>query len=890
EATSNTQEYRMPDVFRSFYGAVWMPSPSVAADPTSPGYDIADRFRFGRPGDPTIYGTEEDFRALVDQYKRANVLVYLETILNHNSGRNESFGFHEAGSWPGVWTGPVEQKSSTSNWGDFNNGNAFGYFQSENPGGSMYDLFRGDLVALCDVNPGSNNWMIRHPTDPNIPEGVQGGPNDPVRRIPAGTFVDQPDPDNARFYPDLALSPTNVFNPGFNRSGGSFGTFNTGPENWSIHPFNTADPMAGDPTMENITLMHMRWAQRMLEDFKVDGFRLDAAKHMEPWFWDRYFDAAVHNRRALPGGGFGTPFSFVEATSGNFDVWTYWVRLDGFGNRDALDLSGAGNIRNVIGGKGLGFAGDLDNQHIDRTDEVFPNNDGFMDNGSLGVNHIHSHDNGTLGDGGSAPGNPYEDKVAPWAYAYLLLRPGPPIVYHNAREFHGVRTFGFWPREGVPTALGYGTMIPLPANTPMTVEDDRIIVLNRIRHQHGRGQFKRRWEDAQVFAYERSNSCVVAVTDEYGGSFHTRTFNTDFAPGTILHELTGNATDPVVDPANDIFDTITVGAGGSVTIRIPENGPTTGEHNNGYVVYGPINPDATLTITDQATVLPADPIGTAPFARRLATIPVIQGPTFDLQVATTQADPSDPNTDDQAKFRINQGFFDFNGNGSINEDTGAGGRFAAYEGFLDVNSPLFGGGTGDYAQEINTDDLPEGYNYISVIVFRHRSSGEPIFTELREVIYVDRQNPTATVEADVDCLSGDGTITITNPDRTVTEVIANLNGGGNQTAIDWDRNQWVLPVTGLSGSNSLTLTLREKVNGVIVNETIQVVNFDVNNIAGDVNGDGIVDPQDVYAFEALTAYECRADLDGNQVVNDIDRELLRDELGMGEFNDMSANR
>ncbi|MEO1128970.1 MAG: hypothetical protein AAFX05_04580, partial [Planctomycetota bacterium] len=29
EATSNTQEYRMPDVFRSFYGAVWMPSPSV---------------------------------------------------------------------------------------------------------------------------------------------------------------------------------------------------------------------------------------------------------------------------------------------------------------------------------------------------------------------------------------------------------------------------------------------------------------------------------------------------------------------------------------------------------------------------------------------------------------------------------------------------------------------------------------------------------------------------------------------------------------------------------------------------------------------------------------------------------------------------------------------
>ena len=59
-----------------------------------------------------------------------------------------------------------------------------------------------------------------------------------------------------------------------------------------------------------------------------------------------------------------------------------------------------------------------------------------------------------------------------------------------------------------------------------------------------------------------------------------------------------------MDPAGQIFDTVTVGAGGSVTVRVPRNatrnGTTHTEHNRGYVIYGPATPQGTLTMVGSA--------------------------------------------------------------------------------------------------------------------------------------------------------------------------------------------------------------------------------------------------------------------------------------------------
>jgi hypothetical protein len=901
EVDRGTIERRMPDFFRAGYGAVWLPPQSEASDPTSPGYDAFNRFDLGQPGfdqfgvsQETVYGTEADFDAMVEQFKRASGLVYIDIIMNHNSGRSANGGFIAAGGYPDFYL----PAGGPNFWGDFNDGTT----QSQGPCDPGYNLFDGDLVSLIDINVASNNWTVRQPIDDSLPQGVQPGPGDPARRIPEGTVRSRPDAGNARFYPDLSLPSFVIANPGFNRNGSGFGcggccfpqypTSNTGAENTTFHPFNLSDPMAGDPVPENATSYLVRWTRWMLEVKRVDGFRLDAAKHMPQWFWDRYWDVGIHNRWLRPDGTYGTPFSFVEATSGNSDVYQQYVRKDGFANRDALDLSGSGTIRNIINAKGGGSAGSLSNDHIDSQD------DGF-NNGSLGVNHIYSHDNGSFDGGGGGPGIVYEDKMAPWAHAYLLLRTGPPIVYYNGREFAQFGSRGFWPDEGVPTALGYGTYNTLPGPVTVTEEDGRYIKLVQLRNRYARNFFLPKVQDGNVYAFERQGNCVVGVNDTYANGYDQRTFNTAFPAGTRLHELTGNAQDIEVDPANDIFDVVTVGAGGSVTIRVPRNGGAANEHNKGYVVYGPATPSGALSISNQWGVLPADSPATAPYARRLASIPVIKDATFTLSLQTSQTDGLDPNTDDRAIYRINGGHFDYNQNGDPNDDNS--GEFAAYERFQTTYSPLFGGGTGTYAQTISTDLLKEGMNYISVIAFRHGggASGDALYNEWREVVYVDRQAPPMSVEPVLNCLTGTGNLYIDNADGTVTRVHAFVDlapgdptptlNGSNQ-AIAWDRSTWLLPVSGLTGEHTVRVVAIEQDGNTIIRQAESNIAFVIDDIAGDVDDSGTVDADDLYAFHALQSYVCRADLDDDTDNDATDRIALRALLGVNELTDMTTNR
>ena len=913
EATRNTIEYRMPDFFVAGYKAVWLPPQSRGRDINGTGYDVFDRFDLGSPGTDqfgttkeTLFGTEEDFKAMVEQFHRAGAFVYVDTVLNHNSTRDSSGGFISEGGYPQFYL----PASGGNFWGDFHDG----VTQSQDPCGANYNLFTGDLVGLIDISVESDNWCIRHPVDPVLATGVQGSPDDPPLNIPAGTRYNKPSAANRRFYPDLSLPAETISNPGYSRIGTGFGcggccfplypVSNVAAFDVDIHPFNLDDAAAGDPVPENATALLVRWCRWMLEVQGIDGFRLDAAKHMPQWFWDRYFDAHIHDRWTKPDGSKGTPFSFVEAVAGNYEVYKEYVRKDGFANRDALDLSGAGNIRNIIGAKGADSCGNLINGHMD------PEDDGF-NNGTLGVNHIHSHDNGSTGDGGSKPDFPYEDKVAPWAYAYLLLRTGPPIVYHNAREFHSLNVGRYWPREGVPIALGYGSMQTLPGPVTVTAEDGRIPTVVQLRNRYGRGFFIPRVQDGSVFIYSRQGNCIVGVNDNYVTGYDQRTFNTDFPQGTRLHELTGNAVDPEVDPADDIFDVVTVGSGGSVTIRVPRNGGVANEHNKGYVVYGPATPSGTMDITTTGgaalSLIPADPPG-ATFLRRLTPISIVQDSQFKISLATTQTDAQDPNTDDKAIFRINGGFVDLNGNalptynpdGSVNTTENSG-DYRAYENFVTVNSPLYGGGSGQYEQIINADDLPEGMNYVSVIAFRHGGGalGDAVYNEWRKVIYVDRQDADVEITPDLNCLTGNGNISIVNPDQTATRVHAFLDlapgdptpilGPGNQ-AIAWDRNRWLFPVTGLTGSHSIRVVLIEEPGGTFVSQAEHQIDFTISNVPGDVNDDGVVNSLDLYAFHQLTEYECRADLDGNDVNDEIDRRLLRGLIGGGEIADMLANR
>ena len=79
--------------------------------------------------------------------------------------------------------------------------------------------------------------------------------------------------------------------------------------------------------------------------------------------------------------------------------------------------------------------------------------------------------------------------------------------------------------------------------------------------------------------------------------YDERTVQTAFAPGSKLIELTGNATDPAIDPSQpgsgmggQIHDMVTVNGSGQITIRIPRNVTGLTAHGKGYVIYGPATP------------------------------------------------------------------------------------------------------------------------------------------------------------------------------------------------------------------------------------------------------------------------------------------------------------
>lgn len=857
EAEWEDIERRVPDFFIAGYDAVWLPPVSKTSGFNSPGYDPFDRFDLGAPPllsnstsrARTTYGTQATMKAMIAELHRANGEVYIDAILNHNSGRTQSDAFLAQGGYPGFWIpreNPPRDKMPTDNWGDFHGGNAQGYLQSENPGGANYNLHNGDLVALIDIAQESNFQYIRQPVSAGNPQN-----------IPAGTVWNKPDADNARFYPDQSLSPTAISNPGTSR--------NPGTLNFTRYPYNTANPLGGDPVADNGTGMLMRWCQWMVQEIGVDGFRLDACKHTPSWFWDGFFDSSIHMSLVTPDGRTVNPFTFGENVTGNFDMLANYIRKDSFANRDALDLQGAARLRDLLNAGGFGtwsgIQSNADSGHLDAAD------DGFV-NGSMGVNHVFSHDNGSVGNGGSTPPLPTERQQGHQMHAYMLMRPGRAIVYHDARGIARTGS-GFYPREGAPKALGFD-----PASQTL---DDTVTTLVRLRNQVGYGQyFPLNANQNDVLVYERAlngmANCLVGVNDRWDAGTQSVAVTTSYPQGTRLHEMTGNASDPSVDPNNAIPDTITVGANGLVSLIIPNNKTGTLEHGLGYVVYAEALPDATVTfIGNQSTIQP-DTSNFPDVIQRLNPITVLTDDSFEIRVVTSAADALDPNTDDDAVFAFDQRVTDSNGNGALDIARTVP-VLGGFEDFLTVSQPLFGsGGTqGLYRQAIDATQMDEGMHYLSVRVFRHRPANTtPLFREVRKVVYIDRLPPEVELaQAGQTLTSGRPEFVVNALDRTTSEVylfndlpdgadpLSMLSPSTRANAYDRFEYRKILDPTLSHGHHTITTVAVEQSG----NASVRTDQIFVDTCPADITKDGIVNFFDIQAFVGLfNAHDPAADL------------------------------
>ncbi len=900
----------MPDFFMAGYGSVWLPPVSrgyvwpgsANQNGTSAGYDPFDRFDLGKPGAETAYGTEQGFGAVVGEFKLAASQVFIDIVLNHNAGRQTGAGFMNDGGYPGFWMNPpspMRDKLPTDDWGDFHQGNAQGYRQSTNPNDPNYCLLAGDLVALIDIDHGRSNLFIRQPVEEGNPQN-----------IPAGQYFNRPNPDNRRFYPDAALGTDAIANPGMWTLAGElssppFGPFpcnvpgrDAAPSVRNLGRFNLLDPMAGDPVPENANDYLLRWVQWMLDVHQVDGFRIDAVKHMPSWFYDNLFDAVVHERRLTPDGRFVTPFSFGECVEGNAFCFDRYIRKpngrttgrsaagDAYGNRDALDLTGAGYLRGLATNAPWASFANIEGEHIDSAD------DGF-NNGTLGVNHIWSHDNGSWGDGTALPGLPPSSAQGWFMHAYLVMRPGQAKIYHNARGLFRTGV-GFYPREGVPVALGWdantGALNPVITN------------LVQLSNWYGRGEYNPLQADDFTKVFERrtgtgtgySGNVVVGINRRFDGagitSFDSRWVPVSFPPGTRLIEMTGNAADPTVDPTNQIPEVAVVNGDGWVEIRVPRNQNINGAtHSKGFVVYGPAIPSGQLTITNTAATLAPDVTGIPDHRQRLTPIPVVNADSFEIRLSTVNGDsgaPNNNNADDNAVFRINQGYEDWNGNGVVDiEYTNS--VVPGYEQFVTLRQPLAGtaNANGQYHQLIDATRLPEGLNYVSVVAFRKRNVNEaPLFREFRTPVYVDRLPPAAEIVNFPEFVDGTSfTFDMAPLDRTVNRVhlilnpptvsdpltLANVVTNG---ASRIDRSLWRRTLTGFAdGPNTvLLLAFEESGRGFHQYYTVNRGAPEPDCIA-DFNGDDGVDDLDIAAFfAAFETGEPNADVNNDDGIDDLD--------------------
>ncbi|MBT4692496.1 MAG: hypothetical protein HOB73_04055, partial [Planctomycetaceae bacterium] len=682
EADYGVIEDRMPDLFSAGYGSVWLPPPGRAdMSDFSVGYDVYDRFDLGRPRKPTLYGTRTGLESVADELHRAGLNLHVDTILNHTGFSDTSTtGFTLSGGYPGL----------AITLGNDIDGDFHGAFESGD--------IKGRLAGLVDINHSKNHQMIRHPVEADNPQNIPAGDT----KDAAGRLANVPTPNNRRYYPDRDASPIMLFDP------------TTGESDIAVFPFIPDCGGCGDPIAENAMGYLMRYMQWMVQDIGVDGFRIDAAKHVEPFVMD-FVDRAVYrsNPRPLLDGSPQHVFSYSEAFTGDTTHLLSFVKKDidandigriG-GNRDALDFSLFFAMRQNLASPGQSNAW----QNI--RDASMDVADDGLHNGSAGVMFVQSHDE----HGPAALNNV--------AYAYMLMQPGNAVVYFNGQQFGQDRNF---PKDGRGDALG-------------GVYGDAIETLVDIRNTHGRGHYQERWiDDEGIFAFERLSSSITGLSNRGDAGFDQRTVQVALAPGTHLIELTGNAASALVDPFNDIPEVLTVSNSQSINLRIPRNKNANNEfHGNGYVIYGLSGPQSTagLQIVGANSVL----AGSIPAANdldngktRLSDLHVVTSNSFQARLLTNEVrllgldSLRDVFADgDHALLKLDGGL-DINGNGVVDFVT-PGDVSYGFETFADKSSPLIGPGgiggsrgDGEFLQTIDATKLSEGVHHLESRAFRHR--------------------------------------------------------------------------------------------------------------------------------------------------------------------------
>ncbi|WP_191906338.1 alpha-amylase domain-containing protein [Hymenobacter baengnokdamensis] len=269
---------------------------------------------------------------------------------------------------------------------------------------------------------------------------------------------------------------------------------------WDFQPYNNGDAydnlMGCEVRYADVNQVNetVKWGNWMTTTLGLDGYRIDAGKHMLTSFLNTWFDQVKGSRFAVSEVWFNSVSelnSYASATGGRtslFDVplhYTFKAMSDGNGSWDM---------------RGLEFAGFTES------------------NGPLSVSFVDNHDTDNQGGLYSPIVN-----LKMLAYAYILMREkGYPCVFY--KDYYN---------------YGLGAQI-------------KTLNLIRQAHAYGSGYEYTSADDADVYAYSRagdaSHTGLLTLLND-GSSNATKTLTTPFKNATLT-DLTGNTAGTVTTDAN----------------------------------------------------------------------------------------------------------------------------------------------------------------------------------------------------------------------------------------------------------------------------------------------------------------------------------------------------
>jgi len=929
ESSWRNIERRSPDLFGAGYGNVWTPPPGRAVylpQGGGIGYDPYDRFDLGKPRDPTLYGTENQYVSAIRSVQKFGGNAYVDYVHHHVGSLDVGLNgytypqalinqgapyLQDRADYPGFelsdpFTRPGEA-AHRDTYGWLNEGDP-----RRPPGGNPLSPFEywfrlGENLVTVDLTSG--RAFIRNPTGPNA-QNIRQSPANwafPTTTINASGLVgadnklrqaNVPTADNARFYPDQQGPSRTVIDRGVT---------------YTVRDFDPANPSSGDAVAETNLGYMQRYAQWLTQVVGVDGLRIDAARHVplginDPIWNPNSLNVPFDIDRATAGaskrfnldGTRRDSFNFQEVFSYDSNQLASFVRKTQQAgdtvnpNRDVLDFSmWAAMARNMSGN---GASNDWFSIRSSSVNAVINNtlNANIANNGQNGIGFVYNHDEGV-----SPPGLGASITLDNVAHAWVLMRPGDAYVYYRSDEFNRSNNNLFFLKNGRGDALG-GTFGGVITN------------LVDVRNSYGRGDFIQRFIDNEgpngqrqassaIYVFERQGSAIVGLNIGYNNGVTTRTVQTSFTPGTRLEEVTGNWQ----DPSGLVSRVVTVNASGQASIPIPWN--NSGNGNKGYVVYGLPLPRGAVSLTGVSQTLDENPNSSTNGTARISDIDVISTSSFDVRLDTQNVVLADGFIDlrargDRALLKINDGF-DANNNGSPDFPSSLASNANQYgfENFVTQNSPGTSNslsGTGVYRQSVNASLLGEGYHYLTIRAFRQQGASETqVYRDIRKTIYVDLLDPVSAVDSTAQFVdqSLDTTrdLRIKSLDKTAdrvhvlfdlpaslsnTQVLSLINAGTLSQQIDSDLFGRQVTNVG-SGNHTITSVTYEVTGRLSVQRfTGQSINTTRGLGLGDVDFSNQRNIADITAFNTvlysnlntIPSFNAAADLNGNGVVDNND--------------------